>query len=59
MKKEYHLILKGDLAEIFLKYCNTHLKNKAQIVRRAIKNYLIKEGVLEKGIKNDRTNTKR
>lgn len=46
--KKYHLILKGDLARIFLKYCNNHFKNKAQVVRKAIRNYLIKEGVLEK-----------
>ena len=50
MKKEkkYHLILRGDLARIFSKYCDTRCKNKAQVTRRAIREYLIKEGVLEK-----------
>ena len=47
-EKKYHLIIKGDLARIFLSYCDTHLKNKAQVVRTAIREYLIRNKVLEK-----------
>ena len=47
MGKEYHLILKGKLAKIFIEYCEKNLKNKAQVSRRAIKDYLLKEGIIE------------
>jgi hypothetical protein len=42
----YHLILKGELADIFIKYCNNNCKNKASVCRTAIKEYLIKNKVL-------------
>ncbi len=47
-EEKYRMVLRGDLARIFLKYCRNGCKNKAQVVRRAIREYLIKEKVLEK-----------
>ena len=53
MKDKYHLILKGDLARIFLKFCDDNSKNKSRVVRRALRNYLVKEGILEGSDKED------